>query len=281
MRLPLKITKNIITVDESTPKVLDMTGSCAFAVCLYGDIDVRILNREYKICSHSVVLCLPFVNVELVKVNATSEVVLGGIALEDVLSIVNLTVATNNLLAIRQHPIVCANTEQFNYIKTSVEEYIRDTDEAESVQGEPYRQIHQEIIKSRICLIVAQILKLYFTNMPMAVQGRHHHDIIFQNFMLDLYDNFMNNHSVKFYAKRSGLSIKYFSTIVRKISGTGPSEWIDMVVVGEAKALLLNPQCNIKEIAAQLNFPDASTFSKFFVRLTGMSPRAYRRSICL
>lgn len=33
------------------------------------------------------------------------------------------------------------------------------------------------------------------------------------------------------------------------------------------------------EIANRMNFPSASTFSKYFKRETGMTPRAYQESI--
>ncbi len=104
-------------------------------------------------------------------------------------------------------------------------------------------------------------------------------DLEYQQFMLTLYANFREHREVKFYAMRSGVSEKYFSTLIRELSGSTPSEWIETVVVGEAKTMLSDHQHSIKEIASSLNFPDAPTFTKYFQRVTGMTPKAYRKSL--
>ena len=36
------------------------------------------------------------------------------------------------------------------------------------------------------------------------------------------------------------------------------------------------PNVRIQEIAERLNFPDQSSFGKFFSRVVGMSPKEYR-----
>lgn len=280
MQAPIEIFTAHLIPGDANGRVFDMTERCAFAVCLEGDFDVKIMNRTHRVVSHSILICTPYIRVEVLEVRRPSEVIFGGAKLEDVLATINRTVASSNLLAIRQHPVVCADPGQLSYIKSSVDEYLVELDESKrSEMDDTCRQIHKTIIEARSQLIVAQLLKLYFTNMPMEVRAHNHHDIVFQRFMLDLYANFRDNRNVKFYAMRSGLSIKYFSTIVHNLSGASPSEWIKTVVAGEAKMMLYNPKCNIKEIAASLNFPDASTFTKYFVRTTGITPRAFRTSI--
>lgn len=283
MQTPFKIVTTTIQPCENANLVYDMTGQCAFAVCVNGDFDVKIMNKEHRLQSRNVLMCMPFINVELLRVRTPSEVIFGGIALENMLSIINRTIATGNLLAIRQHPITCADTGQIREIRQSVNEYLEEIAASGSGEiGNPCSQICQAIIDARSQLIVAQLLKLYFTNMPMNVSertGQNHRDMIFQNFMLDLYGNFRSQRNVSSYALRSGLSVKYFSTVVRELSGASPSEWIETVVVGEAKSLLVDPHRNIKEIAASLNFPDASTFTKYFQRVAGMTPKKYRQSV--
>ncbi len=142
-------------------------------------------------------------------------------------------------------------------------------------------EIHQEIINCHSRLIVAQVMEIYFTNMPMDVRAHTNRDIVFQLFILDLYANSREQRNVRFYASRSAVSPKYFSTIVRQLSGKSPSELIETVVVGEAKSMLKDFNRSIKDIATTLNFPDAPTFTKYFLRVTGMTPKAYRKSITL
>lgn len=55
-------------------------------------------------------------------------------------------------------------------------------------------------------------------------------------------------------------------------------EWIDELVILEAKALLNSLSMNIQEIADRLNFANQSFFGKYFKHYTGMSPKEYRKS---
>ena len=70
---------------------------------------------------------------------------------------------------------------------------------------------------------------------------------------------------------------KYLSKLVRKTSGRSAPEWIDAFVILEAKSMLRYSDMNVKEIVARLNFPDQSSFYKFFRARTGMTPRQYRK----
>jgi len=45
----------------------------------------------------------------------------------------------------------------------------------------------------------------------------------------------------------------------------------------EATFLLKTSKLNINQIADQLRFADTPSFSKFFSRLNGMSPKDYRK----
>ncbi len=282
MQTPLKISTEYLTSAGFENRIFDLAGSCAFVVCLSGDFEIAIMNMVHHVERHTVLICLPFVSIRIMKVHQPGDVLVVGTELENiyVMSTVNRSIASNNLLLIRQHPVVPVDVEQIRYIKSSVDEYLLEVEECRhDGLDDTCRQIQQTIIDARSQLIIAQLLKLYFTNMPMEVRAHNQQDIVFQNFILDLYANFHENHNVKFYAQRSGLSVKYFSTIVRELSGATPSEWIETVITGEAKSRLYDAHRNVKEIAASLNFPDASTFTKYFARVTGQTPRAFRQSI--
>jgi len=67
-------------------------------------------------------------------------------------------------------------------------------------------------------------------------------------------------------------------TLQRRLSDAGVSyrELIQACRLERARYLLAGSKDDIGEIATQLGYADASSFSRFFLRLTGMSPRAYR-----
>lgn len=280
METPLTISTEHLNPDGDTDRVFNMAGRCAFAVCVKGDFDVRILNEEYHVYDHCMFACMPFVNVKVVRVNKPSEILFGYLLIDEVPSMINRLVNTGNMITIQQRPLVRANENQFRDLDSSIKGFLCEISESQrDASTNSCRQIHNEVIDLHSRLIVAQVLKIYFTNVSMDVKGHTHRDIVFQRFMLDLYANFREHRNVQFYARRSDMSMKYFSTIIRQLSGLSPSEWIEHVVVGEAKSMLNEVHRNIKDIAASLNFPDAPTFTKYFRRVAGVTPKVYRQTI--
>ncbi len=280
MANPLNISIATLLPETDSGRVFDMTGRCAFAICTDGDFDIRILNEVYNIKGHSIFACMPFVNVEVLQIRKPSRILMGGVLLVDVLGLISRSVNSSNLVAIQQQPMVAISESQYQYLNVSIEGYLKEVAEIHQCRlDNTRRHIQEEIVFNYTRLIVAQVLKVYFTNLPMEVNGYTHRDIIFQQFMLDMYANCREQRNVNFYASRSSVSLKYFSTIVRQLSGKTPSEWIELIVAGEAKTLLMEVHRSIKDIAAELNFPDAPTFTKYFRRVTGMTPKEYRKSL--
>ncbi len=74
------------------------------------------------------------------------------------------------------------------------------------------------------------------------------------------------------------LTPKYLSKLVKEASGHSASELIDNVVISRARHLLRYSDTAIKVIVAELNFPNQSSFNKFFKAKTGMTPLQYRNA---
>lgn len=54
-------------------------------------------------------------------------------------------------------------------------------------------------------------------------------------------------------------------------------DYINQMLVMEASFLLRTTSLSITQIADRLHFSDVASFSKFFSRFKGVSPRDYRR----
>ena len=87
----------------------------------------------------------------------------------------------------------------------------------------------------------------------------------------------MQQREIAFYADKMCITPKYLSQAVKDYSGRPASDIIDEYVLAECKSLLLSGNMNIQQIADELNFPSQSVFGKYFKRLTGLSPKDYRR----
>lgn len=72
-----------------------------------------------------------------------------------------------------------------------------------------------------------------------------------------------------------GLSPNYLSALFKKSCNIGFSEYITQKKIAKAKALLLEENMKIYEVADMLGFESAFYFSKVFKKVEGISPREY------
>lgn len=93
-----------------------------------------------------------------------------------------------------------------------------------------------------------------------------------------LYDNFMNNRDVKFYADPLAVSENYLNRCVNHITSKPPKQHITEMVIAQSKVLLQDRTKDIAQVAYALNFSDPSYFGRLFKQVTGQTPTQYRHS---
>ena len=71
----------------------------------------------------------------------------------------------------------------------------------------------------------------------------------------------------------------YLSGIFLQNYGCTIKEYINRVKINEAKRLIRERDCNFTQISDMLCYSDSLYFSKVFKRITGMSPREYKKSV--
>ncbi len=84
---------------------------------------------------------------------------------------------------------------------------------------------------------------------------------------------------VKFYADQLHITSKKLSEYVKRDTGKSASHFLQELLILEAKILLQDASTSISEVAYNLNFPDPSTFGKYFKKYSGKTPSHYRREI--
>ncbi len=90
--------------------------------------------------------------------------------------------------------------------------------------------------------------------------------------------HYKEHRDVEFYANLFCLSPKYFSTAIKRETGHSANYWIQQHVTITAKTLLrTEEQYSLLQISERLGFPDLASFSRYFKRETGISPREYRK----
>ena len=103
--------------------------------------------------------------------------------------------------------------------------------------------------------------------------------VIFKDFVRLVSLHADHERSLDFYADKMCMSRSHLSITVSRHSGITARVWIERAVIMHAKVMLNHSTKTVVEISDALNFPNESFFSKYFKRLTGMSPTDYRRKI--
>lgn len=101
-------------------------------------------------------------------------------------------------------------------------------------------------------------------------------DYTFHEFMRML-QQYPHKREVQWYAAQLEITPKYLSEICKERSGKSASEWIADITVSELKHMLRNTTMPIREIAKQMEFPNASFFCQYTKKHTGLTPNHFRK----
>lgn len=99
---------------------------------------------------------------------------------------------------------------------------------------------------------------------------------IFDRFIYLVNQHAVKEHQIGFYADKMCLTERYLGTVIRQASGTTAKEWIDLALITRIKVELRHTDKSVTQIAEEMNFPNPSFFSKYFKRLTNMTPAEFR-----
>ena len=81
---------------------------------------------------------------------------------------------------------------------------------------------------------------------------------------------------VEYYADRLSITPRYLSQVCRQRQ-MSPKEVIDESLCFTAKEILYSTDATIQEVATDLGFADQSVFTRFFRRVTSMTPTEWRK----
>lgn len=139
----------------------------------------------------------------------------------------------------------------------------------------------QNNVTEATCHMIATITSYYSTlfdrqTTALLTSRSIAHDI-FDRFIQLVNLHCREQRNLSFYADHLCLTERYLGTVIRQTSGITAKAWIDKAVTTAAKVMLRHGNLQIAEIAYKLHFANPSFFSKYFKRLTGVSPQEYRQ----
>ena len=133
----------------------------------------------------------------------------------------------------------------------------------------------REAFDAQVAALLQYYHHLYSLDAERKVIHSHATDI-FNRFIQLVNSHVRQEHKLSYYADRMCITQRYLGSVVHEVSGATAKEWIDRALVTEAKVVLKHSDKSVAQIAEELNFPSPSFFSKYFRRLTGLTPAEYR-----
>lgn len=242
-----------------------------FLLCREGKITLVMDEHLYEVKEGDLYIYPAFSQTQVQSVSDDFRGVAGTADFNFILSSLDSISDTQSHIYIRFHPLVSLTVEQQQRIEDIIGLVRRRKDIA--------TKLRTQIVSSLVKAFCYEVIDAYIENKSMRSMKQTRKDKAFQNFLVSLYKNFHIRRDVKFYAEQQNLTPRYFTTLIHKISGKTPSQWITMFVIIEAKRLLFDPKISIKEIASRLHFTDQSFFGRYFKLYAGCSPSEYKSRI--
>ena len=100
--------------------------------------------------------------------------------------------------------------------------------------------------------------------------------ILFNRFLSLVAEHCDRQRTLDFYADRLCLSKQYLGSIIVEVSHRTAREWIDEAALQHIKVMLQHSTTPLNDISERMSFAEPSHFSRYFKRLTGMTPNEYR-----
>jgi len=137
--------------------------------------------------------------------------------------------------------------------------------------------LRDKIAKSLLQVIMLSIYsKVQQNQLEKSKKNSSRQEHLFKQFVSFVYTFCKTQRDVMFYAERLCISTRYLSVITKQIGRYSAKSIIDEIAVLEIKTTLQSTDLSVKEIAEMYNYPDQSSFARYFKKHTGLSPQQYR-----
>jgi len=140
------------------------------------------------------------------------------------------------------------------------------------------KDYHRPTVSSLVAALMHHYDRLFHQYADTLSATRSREQTIFDRFIQLVNQRCCEHHQIAYYAERMCLTERYLGTVVRQTTGTTAKDWIDRALITQAKVLLRHTDKSVSQISEELSFPNSSFFSKYFKRLTSMTPLEYKNN---
>ena len=183
-------------------------------------------------------------------------------------------------------PLLDLTMEQTIYLRTEVTETITKLFVRMMEMNQEAEEIRWEILHSCLHLIIYEAMKGKSEKQPHRLSNNAAQRtvelfllLLDRQFPTGYPDSRLEMKSPTDYAQRLSIHVNHLNRVVKQVTGKTTTEIIASRVLQEATRLLKENKLNIAEVAYAFGFEEQASFTAFFKRKTGKSPKEIRASV--
>lgn len=248
----------------------------SYTLILSGEISIRFNGLTFRMKANDLFICPPGIGFDVLE--CSNDLTSIGVMAEE--SFTCQLSEVRDIVKAAYFPIL----HRIGYMSVSSEEARRLKYRIQEISD--YYNDRQHIYKKECLRMLYNLLILDILNIQSKV-GRSVAMVSerAENIFIDLIDlihkHSKEHHDISFYADKLSLVPIYLSRVVKKLTGRTVMDFVNQMLLIEASSLLSSTNLPVSAIAERLHFATTASFSKFFSREIGMSPKAYRNNTIL
>ncbi|USD67608.1 AraC family transcriptional regulator [Vibrio sp. SCSIO 43136] len=190
---------------------------------------------------------------------------------------------------LKQHPIL-QKFQQAGFFSYAVNEALHVSNKEEQhlkqllmaieqeYQGN-YDEFSRNIVLSHLEAVIAYSERFY---RRQFIQRQEISGGIYESFALVVRQNLREKQlselpSITAIAEQMNVTQRYLTDALKAETGKSAKEWIQLLIIDEAKERLLDPDLSVSTIAYQLGFEYPQYFARLFKNKVGVTPTQYRQ----
>lgn len=244
--------------------------SSTIILCLEGSFDIEIDSIRYTVGKNHILVILPKQTIKSYKPSDDFDGHVTSISNNFSEIREGFKRTTSLFLSLRSHPLAQISDEEVDLLNIYYTLLGKKAKDNENLLRDVTIQYLVQAVFFEFCRL---LLKHIDTRNYKYLS---HKEETFEKFLKLVEECHNKERDISFYAGKLSLTPKYLSSLVRDVSGKLAGDWIEEYVIMEAKALLVSSDMNIQEICYELNFPTPSCFTRYFKRITGVTPSKFK-----
>ena len=243
----------------------------ALVLCTKGSMVLRIEDEITNISKNQLIGFKPFISIQHIEISSDCEVTILGVHN-------NLSPQISDKIRALE-PLYILNLSFYSKIDLKDEEvtYIQQLIDLFFIKlNEPNTILKHQKTHAVFTVILYEIIELFIHNKIQNSRDLSKAKIITSEFLNILNVNIHQKKGVEYFADKLNITPKHLISSVKTITKETPRKMIDKMLLNKAKKLLTKRELSIQEIADNLGFSDASSFTKFFKRNQGETPKSYQ-----